>query len=213
MKRIKRNSKRSFDSLLPKIEKSLSNFQEKITSSLSLLRASRKRLKSLRSEHEDLTKELADIQTAQDIVHEIVKEIQNRVHQQISAVVTKCLALGMANHPDGPYEFKIKFVKQRNKTDAVLLFVRNGVEYDPKDSSGGGPLDIACFALRLACILSARPALRHLVVLDEPWKHVHLSLRETMAELLLELAKETKTQFIIVTHFSELEIGHVVKII
>lgn len=145
-------------------------------------------------------------------MRELAEKVQNKVHKQVADVVTKCLKNVFADHPDGAYEFKIKFVKKRNKTDAILLFTRNGMELDPQDEAGGGVLDVASFALRLACTLSAQPAVRKLMVLDEPFRHVSLKLRPIVAALLVELAKETGTQFIVVTHITEISEGHVVKL-
>ena len=97
--------------------------------------------------------------------------------------------------------------------EGKLLFVRDGEEFDdPKNQIGGAVLDLAAFALRFACILSSRPALRHLIVLDEPFKHLHRDLLPVAAKLVYELAKETKTQVVMITHAKALEIGRVERV-
>jgi len=111
---------------------------------------------------------------------------------------------------DDPYRFQISFVKKRGKTEAVLSFVRGELEVDPLDSAGGGVVDVAAFALRVACVLASTPQLRKLIVLDEPFKFLHRDLRPRIGTMIMKLAVEFNIQFIIVTHFPEIEIGKVI---
>lgn len=152
-----------------------------------------------RKEVRRLEKELKDLAEAQAIIQLAAAEMQNTVHREISGVVSKYLSAVFQN----AYTFQIVFQKKRGKTEALLTFERNGVVIDdPKNSLGGGVIDITAFALRFVCILRSRPPLRRFVILDEPFKHVHLSARPLALKLLKVLAKETKTQFLISTHIS-----------
>jgi DNA repair exonuclease SbcCD ATPase subunit len=153
-----------------------------------------------------LKKEIRDLEEVQKIIQTASAEIQYRIHQQIAAVVTRCLKTVFG---EDAYDFEIRFTKQRNKTEAQLVFHRNGQTIDPLDAAGGGVLDIASLALRIACLITSTPKLRKLVVLDEPLRHVAIELRPVAIRLLKELAEELKIQFLIVTHISEFEnIGH-----
>lgn len=111
------------------------------------------------------------------------------------------------------YDFRIEFVKRRNKTEADLYFERDGNRYE-YGQVGGGVLDVAAFALRLASLVLRRPPVRKVLVLDEPAKM--LSERggnlERFCDLLVTLADETGFQFIIVSHNQKLEIGKVVRL-
>ena len=156
-----------------------------------------------------LKQEVTDLEQVQKLVQETAAEIQNRVYNQIATVVTKSLETVFG---EDAYEFRIEFDKKRGKTEAVLSFYRNGLSVDPMDAAGGGVVDVATFALRLSSILSATPRLRRLVVLDEPFKHLHADLQPLAGQLLLELAKTTKTQFVIVTHSEHLEVGKVINL-
>lgn len=147
-----------------------------------------------------LKRKMANLIAVQSHVQHIAKDCQQRVHERIAAVVSKCLSAVF----DDPYEFRIQFVQKRGKTDAVLVFYRDGLEIDPLEAAGGGPVDIAVVALRLACVLCARPKLRRLMVLDEPFKHLASDLHPLAAKMLMELSKETKTQIILVTHSLQL---------
>lgn len=153
-----------------------------------------------RAELKKLKQQLTNLVAVQSHVQHIAKDCQQRVHERIAAVVSKCLAAVF----DDPYTFQIQFVQRRGKTDAKLVFSRGGLEVDPLEAAGGGPVDIAVVALRLACVLCSRPKLRRLLVLDEPFKHLAADLHPLAARMLMELSKETKTQIILVTHSAQL---------
>jgi DNA repair exonuclease SbcCD ATPase subunit len=86
------------------------------------------------------------------------------------------------------------------------------MEVDPMAAAGGGVVDVAAFALRLACLMLHRPAVRRTVVLDEPFKFVSADRRGYVRQMLEDLAEELNVQFIMVTHIEELKTGHVIEI-
>lgn len=153
--------------------------------------------------------ELRAAEDGQRILQAVAKEVQQQAHQKIARIVTRCLETVFGKDA---YEFIIHFEEKRNKTEARMVFRRDGQEVDPLEASGGGVVDVASMALRLACIVLSRPPVRRLLVLDEPWKHLSAEYRPAVRELIEELAKEMDFQFIIVTHSSEFEIGKVVRL-
>lgn len=153
--------------------------------------------------------QLDDVSQAQAIVQEVAEGIQNMVHRQIASVVSRCLESVFGIEA---YSFKIKFSRKRGKTEAELLFVRDGQEIDPLDASGGGAVDVASFALRLACLFLSRPRKRLLIVADEPFRFLSREYRPAIRHMLEALAKEFGVQFIIVTHSQELRIGKVIEL-
>jgi DNA repair exonuclease SbcCD ATPase subunit len=161
-----------------------------------------------RRELKRLKQEVKNHFAAQSLVQHTAEEIQNIMHSRIGAVVSKCLSTVF----DDPYNFRILIEKKRGKTEARLVFERDGLEVDPLDAAGGGVVDIAAFALRLACILCSLPQLRRVMILDEPFKHLHRQLRPLAGQLLQTLGKETGTQFIVVTHSEEVEVGKIVRV-
>lgn len=156
----------------------------------------------------DCIDQLETIGRAQQILQELAQTIQTKAHERISSIVTKCLETIF----DDPYTFKINFVKKRGKTEADLIFERDGFEIDPKTASGGGVLDVASFALRLSCLVLSRPLQRKVVIADEPFKYVSEEYRTRIRAMLLGLAKDLGVQFVQVTHIKELKIGEVVEI-
>lgn len=151
---------------------------------------------------------LVDLEEAHTLIGETARLIQSRVHARISSVVTKCLSAIF----DDPYQFQIQFESKGGRTEAKILFVRNEIGVDPLTASGGGVVDVAAFALRLACLTLRRPALRKLLVLDEPFRFVSASYREKIRSLLEAITTEFNVQVIMVTHINELRCGAVIEI-
>lgn len=145
---------------------------------------------------------------AQEILQQVAQDIQSKAHEKIASVVSRCLrtVFGPKDH-----QFRINFVQKRGKTEAELVFVKNGKEIDPKEGSGGGTVDIAAFALRLVCLLLSRPQRRKLLVMDEPFSAVNGEVyQERTADLLLELSKEFGIQVILAADDDFLKLGKVI---
>lgn len=152
----------------------------------------------------ELKKDLKAALKVQKLVQDLSERVQRKAHKRIAAVVTKCLTTVWGKKA---YEFRIEFAKKRNKTEASLMFYKDGNPVDPKDASGDGAVDIASFALRIACILFSQPPLRRFVALDEPFKHLHPPVVKYARRLLDELSKELEIQFVVITHSKILRKG------
>lgn len=152
---------------------------------------------------------LEHVEEALNIAQQVAQEIQEQAHRQLSQVVTACLASIF----DDPYEFEIQFERKRGKTEAKLVFTRDGEEYtDPLGESGGGAVDIASFALRIsALVLQAKTKLRKVVALDEPFRFLSEEYWDKANAMLDNLAEKMGIQFVIITHVEELEGGKVVR--
>jgi DNA repair exonuclease SbcCD ATPase subunit len=151
---------------------------------------------------------LGTLAEAQKIVQEVSVKIQQTAHEEIIKVVSLC----MSSVFDEPYKFQIQFVRRRGKTEAELVFERDGLILDPLTASGGGIVDVASFALRLACLLLSKPNKRKLIILDEPFKFVSAKYHEKLKCLLEELSKQFGIQFVIVTHIPALMTGTVIEL-
>jgi DNA repair exonuclease SbcCD ATPase subunit len=103
---------------------------------------------------------------------------------------------------DNPYELKVDFVQRRNKTECDLLFVRDGQTLDPLSASGGGTVDVAAFALRIASWSMARPRSRNVIILDEPLRFLSADCQERASKMIKEISDKLGIQFLIVTHES-----------
>ena len=156
-------------------------------------------LAEARSRHEAAAK-------AGELVQAVAQAVQTEAHKRIARIVTKCLRTVFA------YDFRIDFRRARGKTEARLLFVKDGIEREPLGSAGGGAVDLASFSLRLACLMLAQPQRRRLLVLDEPARMLSRNHGEAFAEMMTSLARELEVQFILVTHDPTMQVGKVIQI-
>lgn len=149
-----------------------------------------------------------DCQTAQIVLQTLAEGVQKLVHGKIAGVVSNCLS---AVFPE-PYEFIIDFERKRGRTEAYLKFKRNGKEMNPLTSSGGGAVDIAAFALRVASLVLHRPRLSKVIVLDEPMKFVSAEYQNAVRQMLEGLAKDMSIQILFVTHQENYCTGRVIEL-
>lgn len=187
-------------------EKTKMNFEDikkKIKDHYNKNEALKINLKNLREEKEIAKQKTLTILDCQDLAQKVAQGIQQHTHSLVAQVVTKCLETIF----EEPYEFNIIFERKRGKTEAKLVFERDGMEIDPMTSSGGGVLDVAAFALRLSAIILTKPHTRKIIIMDEPFRFLSESYREKIKNLLQELSIQYDFQFIMVTHIKELVCG------
>lgn len=148
-------------------------------------------------------------QEAQTITQQIAQVVQQQAHERIEGVVSKCLEAVFGNQ----YGFKINFERKRGRTEANLMLLKDGHEIeDALNADSGGVVDVAALALRLACIVLAKPALKRIIIMDEPFRNLDQENREAIRILLEELSLDFKVQFIIVTHEHAFQTGKVIRI-
>lgn len=174
--------------------------------------ALRKRYEQAVGQRDQLAKSLSDTETlikekeiyleqcgkARLIMQTVSEQTQKKIELHIGTLVSMALA---SVFPD-PYTFVLRFVKRREKMEADLLFVKGENEGSPLDVSGGGPLDVASFALRLAT-WAIHPS-RNVLLLDEPFKFVSRNLQSKCSEMLKYLSTTLGMQMIINSHIPEI---------
>lgn len=144
--------------------------------------------------------ELSVLEKAQVFLQNVAQETQNQLKFRIEDIVNMALETCFP----GEYSFALNFTIARGKTDCELCFLskRTLREIDPMNASGGGVVDVACFALRTACYVLEQ-GIDNVIVLDEPMKFVSEDLRERVCEVIKNLSIKLGVQFIIVTHIQE----------
>jgi len=163
----------------------------------------------LSSELEDAKRALSASREAQAFTQTVAQSVQQRVHNQIASVVTRSLQAVF----DDPYQFAIRFELKRGRTEAQLIFIRNGIEVDPLTASGGGVVDVAAFALRLSCLMLHRPKPRRILIMDEPFKFVNGERnRERLKALIMSLAEEMQIQVLMITQTDGFAMGKVIRL-
>ena len=128
-----------------------------------------KEIERLEKVIDDLQKDIADTEIAQAIIQKVAKETQQELEYHISELCS----LAMSAIFDDPYEVKIEFTEKRGRTEADIYFERDGERISkPLRSSGGGAVDVAAFALRMATWSLSKPRTRNVMILDEPFQHL-----------------------------------------
>lgn len=149
---------------------------------------------------ESMKENLMLLEKAQVFLQNIAQETQSQLKFRVEDIVNMALDTCF---PD-EYEFKLDFNVARGKTECSLLFLskRTGREIDPMNASGGGVVDVVCFALRTACYVLEK-GIDNVIVLDEPMRFVSKNLRSRVCEVMRNLSTKLGLQFIIVTHIDE----------
>jgi DNA repair exonuclease SbcCD ATPase subunit len=139
---------------------------------------------------------------ARSVIQVVAKQTQENIEERISNIVSLALA---SVFPD-PYEFKVRFVSRRNKTEADLIFIKRGHEGRPEDVAGGGVLDVASFALRIA-VWSIKPT-NNVLIQDEPFHFLSRNLQAKCSQMIKMINQKVingkRLQFIIVSHIPEI---------
>jgi len=131
---------------------------------------------------------------------EVIREVGLITQQQIQFHISDITSMALEAVFPNPYKLVLEFVQRRNKTECDIYFERNRKRIDPKEASGGGAIDIASFALRIASWSLSISKLRNTIILDEPMRFVSKEYRNDAAAMIKEISKQLGIQFIIVTH-------------
>ncbi|OFY65202.1 MAG: hypothetical protein A2Y71_10225 [Bacteroidetes bacterium RBG_13_42_15] len=131
---------------------------------------------------------------------ELIRAVAMETQQQLQYHISDITSLALEAVFDDPYELVAEFVQRRNKTECDLYFVRDDNRIDPLGASGGGTVDVAAFALRVASWTMSRPRPRAVIILDEPLRFLSQNLQERASQMIKELSSRLGLQFIVVTH-------------
>jgi DNA repair exonuclease SbcCD ATPase subunit len=145
-------------------------------------------------------KDLSHHEEAREIIREVGLQTQKLLQFHISDITS--LALGSVY--DLPYQLVAEFVSRRNKSECDLFFERDGNRVEPIDASGGGAVNIASFALRVAAWSMSRPRTNNLLILDEPLNNLDVVRMPRASEMLKQISKKLNLQLILITHSEEL---------
>ena len=135
----------------------------------------KKDIKKKVSRMKELTLEIRDTERALAIIQKVAMDTQSVLELHIHELCSLAMDAVFFDDPRGPYEVKLRFEEKRGQTDANIYFERNGFMYpDPyrNKACGGGAIDIASFALRIAAWSLSRPRPDNVMLLDEPFSRL-----------------------------------------
>ncbi len=171
------------------------SFKTELKMTLNSLEEKEKEFNSLKEYNENLQK-------ARIIISEAGKYTQTYLKDYIENMVTTALQAVF----EEDYKFVINFDIKRNKPEAKISLMIRGEEVDPRDSVGGGVIDVASFALRIVLWSIENPKSSNVLILDEPFHFIHGKM-ENASKLIKKLNKDLGIQFIIISQLEELGEG------
>ncbi len=127
---------------------------------------------------------------AHEKAKEVIRQVGLKTQQQLSYNISEITSMALNAVLKEPYDLEIEFVERRNKTECDIFFKRDGNIIDPYDG-GGGAVDVAAFALRVASWSMQRPRSRNTLLLDEPFKHLK---GEEANRKMLEMVHQVSTK-------------------
>lgn len=149
---------------------------------------------------DNLNQKMKLLEKAQSFLQKVAQDTQSQLKFQIEDIVNLALETCFPNE----YTFQLEFNIARGKTDAELVFLsqKTGRPIDPMNASGGGVVDLTCFALRIASY-ALEQGIDNTIILDEPFRFISRDLQERASEVLKTLSTKLGLQVIMVTHISE----------
>lgn len=131
---------------------------------------------------------------ARALITDVAQKTQVALSTQIESITSSALN---AVFPD-PYSVSVEFSQKRNQTNCVISFMKHGEKLTPIEDSGGGALDVASFALRVAFWTLKKT--RNTMIFDEPFKNLSVDLQPACSSMLKALSDKLGLQFIMITH-------------
>jgi DNA repair exonuclease SbcCD ATPase subunit len=125
-----------------------------------------------------------------------------KIQKEVKSYLDNLVSMALKAVLEDPYQFEAIFETKHNETECRLVFKRGGEERDPLDSTGGGAVDVAAFALRVA--MQRMICNRSSMLLDEPFRNVSEDRHPFVVDLLETINKKLSLQLIMITHRDKL---------
>ena len=174
--------------------------QQKINQIKAKINAVKAERKILEQELTDKQSKLTQLQTKKvraEADRMILQTVAKSTQSSLSLRTGNMVSLALASVFNDPYEFVLKFVERRNKTEADCLFRRGELESKPEDTCGVGSIDIGAFGARATIWNMQSPKTRPILILDEAFKHLRGKRdQERASNMIVALANELNLQVI-----------------
>ncbi len=132
---------------------------------------------------------------------EITKEVGLSTQKQLEYHLAEQVSLAMEAVFTDPYQLEVNFLEKRGKTEVEMLFSRGDLLFPPIGSAGGGAIDVACLALRIAYWSMRRDKkIRPTLLLDEPFSRLKGEEENKRAlAIIQEISSKLDLQIIMVS--------------
>lgn len=131
-----------------------------------------------------------------DLLQGMEGAFQHNFQRTLAAVVSE----GLSQVFGEELEVRIETSTKADMSAVQFRLIKaDGNAEDIMNGQGGGYVNIIAFLLRVLLILAARPLLRRLLILDEPFAHVSPEFRQPTAEMVQALIDRLDFQMVMVT--------------
>lgn len=146
----------------------------------------------------------AEADTLTEVVA-LLAALQESWKLQFQEAVGRIVSKGLAGVFGEELELVVE-MGQRGDLPTTQFSVRDGrgLVTEIVDARGGGLVNVTSFLLRVLLLLSARPKMSRLLVLDETFSNVSAEYVPTLTALLRRVVDEGGFQILLVTHRPEL---------
>lgn len=152
-----------------------------------------KDLSSSKSQVKSLAKKMLVAEKAQVFLQQVAQNTQSQLKYQICEIVQ----IALDSCWPGEKEFSLEFEIKNNRTEASIRFIEEGQLLNPSEEDGGGVVDVASFALRLAVWSLGKTS--PIILIDEPFKMLSVDLSKEISSIMKELSSKLGLQFIMIT--------------
>lgn len=174
----------------------IKNYKARLEQKKGYIHSLEKQVATLNTNLDTIDTDMQYAEQALAITQEVARQTQSQIKLHIEDIISMALEYIL----DDPYKFELDFVVKRNKTECDIYFVRDGKRIKPIDQSGGGAVDIASFASRIA--LWSLGDTDNVLIFDEPFKFVSREYQLKVGELLKKLSDQLGLQILMVSHNS-----------
>lgn len=179
------------------------NLRKRVNLLLAKKSVIKKNLKSDRSIVENLQTQKEHAVRA----HLILQTTAKKTQQQLEYKISELVSLSQQAVFKDPYSLRLIYEMKRNKTEAQLIFERDGNQIDPLEEGGYGPVDVSSFSLRASLWSLKRSKLDNILILDEPFKNINddtRRLHQNVAEMVFEVSKKLNLQILMTSQIPEM---------
>ena len=131
----------------------------------------------------------------------VIQHAAQLTQTSLSYHVSELASLALAHvFGEEGYALSLRFECKRGRTEACFVLIdKEGHEFDPLESTGGGVWDVTSFALRISLWSLKKPRNRPTIVLDEPGRNLRGQRnQERLTSLITDISHRLKIQFICV---------------
>lgn len=162
----------------------------------------------LQAHTDRLTSEEAQQRRETELLDQVVAllgAMQDTWTKQFQEAVGDIVSRGIAGVFGEELELRVEMGRSGDLPTAKFT-VRDasGLETDVMDARGGGLVSVTAFLLRVLLLISARPPLARLLILDETFANVSAEYLPGLVGLLRRICEDGGFQVILVTHRPEL---------